>query len=138
MLIQPGLSWHAPSSDLSEFYSMPQCWMAMEELMVCGYKISAILGGNLGDGSMNIGAISVKCCKAINDVSSKCAFEGVNPLNAFIPPFVKDLCFGNNNDNLFKPNYPFVDDSFSPLKKSPLKNNHVLPRRLHRTLPIRS
>uniref|UniRef100_M1D0Z5 Uncharacterized protein n=1 Tax=Solanum tuberosum TaxID=4113 RepID=M1D0Z5_SOLTU len=137
MLIQPGLLWHAPSGDLSEFYAMPQCWMAMEETMVCGYKVSAILGGNLGDGSMDLVAIGNKCCKAINDASSKCTFEGVNPLNAFIPQFVKDMCVGINKENLFKLNYPFAYDQFRhPLKNSLLKNNHVLHRKL--TLPIRS
>lgn len=103
MLILTGLSWHAPSTDLSEFYDMPPCWMAMQEMMVCGYKISAILGG---DGSINIGIIGDKCCKAINDVSSKCTFQGVNPLDAFIPKFVKDLCFGNNNKGLFETYIP--------------------------------
>ncbi|KAF3636212.1 putative MATE efflux family protein 6-like [Capsicum annuum] len=110
MLIQPGLSWHAPSADMSQLYSMPPCWMAVQELMVCGYKISAVLGGNLGGGSMNIGSIGDGCCKAINDVSSKCAFDGVNLLNFFIPPFIKDLCSENKGDDLFKPNNPVVDD----------------------------
>ncbi|KAK4713027.1 hypothetical protein R3W88_018934 [Solanum pinnatisectum] len=118
MLIEPGLLWHAPSSDLSEFYAMPQCWMAMEETMVCGYKVSAILGGNLRDGSMDLVAIGNKCCKAIDDVSSKCTFEGVNSLNAFIPQFVKDMCIGINKGTLFK---PFAYDQFT----RPL-NNHVL------------
>ncbi|KAK4369905.1 hypothetical protein RND71_009380 [Anisodus tanguticus] len=122
-----GLSWHVSSADLSEFYSMPQCWAAMEEMMVCGYKISQILGGNSGgDG----------CCKAINEVSSKCAFDGVNPLNLFIPAFVKDMCFGNNGD-LFTPNYPFVDDPYGPLKNAKLKKKHVSTRKHHRTLPTR-
>ncbi|MCD7457045.1 hypothetical protein HAX54_033962 [Datura stramonium] len=141
MLIQPGLSWHASSADMSAFYSMPSCWAAMQEMMVCGYKISQILGGNLGVDSMNLGALSEECCKSINDVSSKCTFDGViNPLNLFLPPFVKDLCFGNKNGDFLKPNHPFVDDPiYGPfLKNALLKNNHGSTRKLHRILPIRS
>ncbi|CAN4103582.1 unnamed protein product [Withania somnifera] len=134
MLIQSGFSWHPPSVDKSEFYSMPQCWMAMGDMMVCGYKISLILGGHLGDGSMNLDAIGDRCCKAINDVSSKCAFEGVNPLSLFIPPFVNDLCFGNKGD-LFTPNN---NDPFGPSENGPIENNPVSPRRLYRILPSRT
>ncbi|CAN4113092.1 unnamed protein product [Withania somnifera] len=131
MLIQSGFSWHPPSIDKSEFYSMPQCWMAMEEMMVCGYKMSLILGGNLGDhGSTNLSAIADKCCKSINDVSSNCTFEGVNPISLFIPPFVKDLCFGIKGD--------LVKDPIGPLMKiAPIEINNVSPRRVYRTLPTR-
>ncbi|OIS97125.1 hypothetical protein A4A49_33537 [Nicotiana attenuata] len=112
MLIQPGLSRYTSSTDVTEFYSLQQCWAAMEDMMVCGYEISEILGGNL----MSLNVVSEECCKAINEVTNKCAFYGLNnPFNFLVPPFVKDLCYNNNGNGVLSTPSPFVVDPYGPL-----------------------